>query len=390
MTGVLRGVRVIETASFVSGPYVGQLLGDLGADVVKVENPRGGDPFRGANAYELGFQAYNPNKRSVAIDLTEDAGADLIRRMASQADILVENYRPGVMEKRGLGWDVLRKLNPRLIYCSLTGFGHDGPYRNRPAFDSVVSALSGFFDQTMLPDRPQILGPAVSDAITGLYGVYGILGALHERGRTGQGCRVDVTMIESMVAFLRQCFVLYFDRGESPDPLARPAQSTAFALQCADGKLIAIHLSVPEKFWTALLGAAERPDLRDDPRFTSRAGRIKNFRELTETLRPTFRLRSRMEWMARLEQSDIPFAPINNLKDVHDDPQLRHLGTFTTFLHPVHGERGTVNRPVFYDGKRANTVNAPPALGEHTDEILAEFGIADSERALLRARGIIG
>ena len=235
----LDGIVVLETASFVSGPYVGQLLADLGADVVKIENPKGGDPFRNPDGYSSEFQAYNPNKRSVALDITKPAGADVLRRLIAEADVLVHNYRPGVMERLGFGWDDVAPLNERLIYCSLTGFGHDGPYQHRPAYDSVAGALSGFLSQYVSAENPQIVGPAVSDAITGLYASYGVLGALVERGRTGRGCRVDVTMVEAMIAFLRQPYASFFASGVTPSPLERPAFSSCFALICADGKLLA-------------------------------------------------------------------------------------------------------------------------------------------------------
>ena len=192
----LDGVIVLETASFVSGPYVGQLLADLGADVIKIENPKGGDPFRGVDGYASDFQSYNPGKRSVALDITTAAGADVMRKLIAKADVLVHNFRPGVMERLDFGWDKVSALNDRLIYCTLTGFGHDGPYQHRPSYNSVAGALSGFLSQYVSAGDTQIKGPAVADAITGLYACYGVLGALVERGRTGRGCRIDSTMVE--------------------------------------------------------------------------------------------------------------------------------------------------------------------------------------------------
>jgi crotonobetainyl-CoA:carnitine CoA-transferase CaiB-like acyl-CoA transferase len=390
MAEVLKGVRVIEAASFVSGPYVGQLLGELGADVIKVESPRGGDPFRGGDLYNAPFRSYNPNKRSITIDLQAKGGAALFRKLCSTADILVENYRPGVMDKLGIGCDVLRQDNPRLIYCAVTGFGPDGPSRHRPAYDSVGSAISGYYNQTMFADKPQIVGPAVADAVTGLYGVYGVLGALYEREKTGVGRRVDITMLESMIVFLRQPIESYFDTGKTPEVLERPSYSTAFAFQCADGKPVAIHTSAPEKFWVALTQVVERPEMATDPRYADRAGRIANFVTLTEELRPIFRQRNRAEWMARLEQNDVPFAPINNFDEVREDAQVKHLGTFAKHIHEGHGEMERLNRPVFYDGDREIGVKPPPYLGEHTDQVLAELGLDEAERTGLREAGVLG
>ncbi len=189
MTSILKNLRVIETANFVSGPYVGQLLADLGAEVIKIENPKGGDPFRSLSldGYSADFCSYNTNKKSVGIDLTKPEGRALVEQLAKTADVLVENFRPGVMDRLQLGWDRLHAANPKLVYCSVTGFGREGPYQHRPAYDSVAGALSGFFSQLLDKEHPQIVGPALCDAVTGLYGAYAVLGALLERGQTGAG-----------------------------------------------------------------------------------------------------------------------------------------------------------------------------------------------------------
>lgn len=390
MTQVLDGIRVLEAANFVSGPYVGQLLADLGAQVTKIENPRGGDPFRGPSGYGPDFLSYNPHKRSVALDISKPPGAAVFKRLAAKADVVIENFRPGVMEKLGLGWEALSAVNPRLIYCAVTGFGHDGPYRHRPAYDSVAGGISGFLSQFIDPEQPQIIGPAVSDAITGLYGCTGVLGALVERGRTGRGRRVDITMVEAMIAFLRQPFASFFDTGRTPGLLDRPSFSSCFSFRCADDKLLAIHISTPEKFWEGLTTAAERPDLRSDARFSTRQGRIRNFRALTAELATAFRRKPRGEWMALLDRLDVPFAPINNFDEVLQDPQIRHLGTFGIWRHPERGEVSIINPPFFFDGKREIEGAAPPTLGEHTDVVLQDLGLSTAEVAALRADHIIG
>jgi crotonobetainyl-CoA:carnitine CoA-transferase CaiB-like acyl-CoA transferase len=389
MSQVLDGIRVLEAANFVSGPYVGQLLADLGAQVTKIENPRGGDPFRGPSGYGPDFQCYNPHKRSVALDISKPAGAAVFKRLAADADVVIENFRPGVMDKLGLGWTMLSALNPRLVYCAITGFGQDGPYRHRPAYDSVAGGISGFLSQFIDPEQPQITGPAVSDAITGLYGCYGVLGALIERHRTGRGRRVDVTMVEAMIAFLRQPFGSFFVTGKTPGLLDRPSFSSCFSLRCADDKLLAIHISSPEKFWENLTTAAERPELRSDPRFATRQGRIENYRALTAALAPSFLRKSRGEWMALLDRLDVPFAPINDFVEVMEDPQIRHLGTFATRHHAERGDVSIVNPPLFFDGKREIGGAAPPILGEHTDAALQSIGLSVVEIAALRADHII-
>ncbi len=389
MSKPLDGVVVLETASFVSGPYVGQLLADLGADIVKIENPKGGDPFRGADGYSSEFQAYNPHKRSVALDITKPAGADVLRRLIGQADVLVHNYRPGVMERLGFGWESVTALNQRLIYCSLTGFGQDGPYRHRPAYDSVAGGLSGFLSQYISVENPQIVGPAVADAITGLYASYGVLGALVERARTGRGCRVDVTMIEAMIAFLRQPYASFFASGITPSPLERPAFSSCFAFVCADGKLLAIHVSSPQKFWDALLSVISGCEFGTDPRFDTRQKRIANFVALTKELSEPFRRKTRAEWMTLLDAADVPFAPVNDFAEVVADPQIQHLETFARYVHAKRGAIDVIQPPLLFDGRRPIEGKAPPTLGEHTEEVLQAAGIGEKEIETLRSEGVI-
>ena len=389
MTKPLDGIVVLETASFVSGPYVGQLLADLGADVIKVESPKGGDPFRGPTGYSSEFQAYNPHKRSLALDIAEPEGAGVLRKLIPKADVLVSNFRPGVMERLGLGWEDVSALNGRLVYCALSGFGQDGPYKHRPAYDSVAGGLSGFLGQYVSPEDPQIKGPAVADAVTGLYAAYGVLGALIERDRTGRGRRVDVNMIESMIAFLRQPFASFFQSGSTPSPLERPAFSGCFALVCADGKMIAIHVSTPQKFWDGLVSVIPGSTLGSDPRFATRAARIENFVALTRELAVPFARKTRAEWMALLDAADVPFAPINDFAEVMADPQVRHLGTFTRHVHAERGAVDVIAPPVLLDSGRPIEGKAPPVLGEHTDEVLRAAGFGPDAIADLRARGIV-
>jgi crotonobetainyl-CoA:carnitine CoA-transferase CaiB-like acyl-CoA transferase len=390
MTAVLGNIRVIETANFVSGPYVGQLLADLGAEVIKIENPDGGDPFRGLSpdGYSADFCAYNPNKKSVCIDLTKPDGRALVVRLARSSDVLIENFRPGVMDRLQLGWDQLSAANAKLIYCSITGFGPDGPYRHRPAYDSVAGALSGFFGQILQSDRPQIVGPALCDAVTGLYGAYAIMGGLIERGQTGVGKRIDVTMMEAMIAFLRQPLMKFFFTGRTPTPLDRPAGSMCFALACADARCIVIHLSTPDKFWLSLLQAIESPGLNSDPRFSSRELRIQNYLLLNAELQPIFQRKSRGDWMSILDKLDVPFAPMNDFQDVMDDPQAVHLGIF-----PASGLSGLpqyqIACPVRYDSRRPTDALPAPRLGEHTSSVLTELGLSEAEQNRLRCARVI-
>ena len=267
---VLKGVRIVEQGTFITGPCCGMMLADLGADVIKVESPDG-DPYRayqGGN-YSPHFQAYNRNKRSLALDIKQDrrtarCSTPLIR----EADVFIQNFRPGTADRLGAGAKRLQELNPKLIYCSISGFGADGPYVDRPSYDSVAQALSGFLSVVVDPDRPRFLGPALADAITGIYASYGVLGALFDRSRTGKGRMVEVSMLEAMAHFAVEPFTAYFALGTVPKSADRPRLAQAHILRTKDGGLIAIHLSSLEKFWTGLLDALDAPELGTDPRFT--------------------------------------------------------------------------------------------------------------------------
>ena len=388
---VLTGVRVLEASNFVSGPYACQLLAELGAEVTKVENPKGGDPFRNytPDGYSPAFCAHNRHKKSITLNLGKPGGVEAFQAIARKADVLVENFRPGTLERFGLGWEQLSAINPKLIYCSITGFGPDGPYRHRPAYDTVVQALSGLLGQFLEPDRPKITGPNVADAVTGLYAAFGVLGALYERERSGRGHLVEVPMIDAVISFATNSIAQFFRNGQTPSPYQRPAASQCFVLPCADGKLIAIHLSTPPKFWEALLEVIGRPILAADPRFTSAALRIKNYGELSEELGRSFSTRPQAEWTTILERLDVPFAPVNDFAAVVDDPQVKHLGTIIEMEHPRMGRVKGINSAVHYDRQRGLNRTAPPVLGEHTDDVLRDAGYSADGIKRLRDGGAV-
>ncbi len=368
----LRGVRVVEQGTFITGPCAGMMLADLGADVIKVESPEG-DPYR---AYQRGrysphFQAYNRNKRSVTCDLKLPADRELFERLVANADVYIQNFRPGTAERLGAGVSRLSSLNPKLVYCSISGFGADGPYAERPSYDSVAQALSGFLSVVVDRERPRFLGPALADAITGIYASYGILAALLERASTGQGRHVEVSMFEAMAHFAVEPFAAYFALGEAPASSDRPRLAQAYILRTADERLLAIHLSSLEKFWTGLTTALEAPELRDDPRFNERLLRIRNYEALGAELDARFRRRPLEDWVARLSGHDVPFAPINGIDAVVDDPQARHLGLVVPVEAAIEGGREAVRPALQFDGRRAASVTAAPLLDQHGDAIRA-------------------
>ncbi|MGA6967401.1 MAG: CaiB/BaiF CoA-transferase family protein, partial [Xanthobacteraceae bacterium] len=339
--------------------------------------------------YSPHFVAYNRGKRSMQLDLRNATGRKILHKLLGRTDILIENYRVGVMERLGLGADALAAVNPRLIHCSITGFGASGPYCSRPAYDGVGLALSGIASLLLDAEHPQICGPTIPDNATGMFACYGILGALYERERTGRGRRVEINMLEAAIAFIPDPFANHTQMRIRNDPLTRVASSHSFAFRCSDAKLLAIHLSSQPKFWEGLLIAIARPELAHDPRFTTREARISNYLDLTRTLADIFLTRPRTEWMAFLEREDVPFAPVHNIPEVIEDPQVKHLETFRTLRHPTQGEVVTIRRPVRIDGGRDGTDLPAPALGQHTEEVLSELGYDAVAIGELRAGSVI-
>lgn len=379
MSGPLSGMTVIDQGTFITGSFATMLLADLGAKVIKVERRGTGDPYRSfrGGLYSPHFQANNRSKQSIGIDMSDEADRAVFFGLITEADVYVQNFRPGVATKLGLSPTDLQKLNPRLIYCSISGFGQDGPLADRPTYDTVAQGMSGFLSMYVGGDQPRIVGPAIADTLTGLYAAYGILGALAGRERTGKAAKLELSMLEAVMHFASEPFANYFESGESWGPFDRASVSQSYALQCADGSLIALHLSSPEKFWTGLLATLERPDLNHDPRFDTRMKRIANHHALIDELRPLFLKKTRAEWGELLERNDVPFAPIFTLKEALQDVQARHLGVEQIRTHPEMGEVRMIRNPVSFDGIRVFVAAPPPMLDEHGPEIRQRLGRSD-------------
>jgi crotonobetainyl-CoA:carnitine CoA-transferase CaiB-like acyl-CoA transferase len=371
MGSVLKGLRVVEQGTFITGPCAGMMLADLGADVIKVERPEG-DPYRSYQAgnYSPHFQAYNRNKRSLALDLNDADDRLMFERLAGAADVFIQNFRPGTAERLGAGVSRLGSLNRGLVYCSISGFGADGPYAERPSYDSVAQALSGFLSVVVDAERPRFLGPALADAITGIYAAYGVLGALLERARTGIGRHVEVSMLEAMTHFAVEPFAAYFALGETPTSSDRPRLAQAYILRTADARLIAIHLSSLEKFWSGLVAAIGSDELASDARYRTRQGRIDHYEALGRELDAHFSRQPLARWAERLGANDVPFAPINAIDSVVEDPQVRHLGIVVP-VERAHGGASAVRPAIQFDGVRATSVRSAPLLDEHGAAIRA-------------------
>jgi crotonobetainyl-CoA:carnitine CoA-transferase CaiB-like acyl-CoA transferase len=371
--GVLSDIRVVEQGTFITGPCAGMMLADLGADVIKVESPDG-DPYRSYQGehYSPHFQAYNRNKRSIVCDLKRSADRGLFEGLMSEADVFIQNFRPGTAIRLGAGPEQLCAINPRLIYASISGFGSSGPYADRPSYDSVAQALSGFLSVVVDSSRPRFLGPALADAITGIYAAYGVLGALVQRGRTGKGCHVEVSMLEAMAHFAVEPFAAFFSLGLTPTSSDRPRLAQAYILRTADSRLIALHLSSLEKFWEGLIAALNAPELASDERFCNRQARIQNYETLNVELDQRFSQHALSHWAEKLGRNDVPYAPINSVDEVIHDPQVQHLGLIVP-VEAAHGGTQAVRPPVQFAGVRSGSVRAAPLLDEHGAAIRDEF-----------------
>ena len=375
MVKMLKSIRVVELGTYITGPAAGMHLADLGADVIKVERPGTGDPFRAFKdgLYSPHFQTYNRNKRSIAIDTRDPAELELLLQLVATADVFIQNFRPGVAERIGVGEADLRAVNPGLIYCAISGMGETGPARDRPVYDSVAQAASGYLRLLTPPTNPRVIGPAIADAVTGQYAAMAILAALLEKNRTGKGHRIDISMLEAMAHFNLDSFTHYFSVGEVMGPLSRPVVSQSYTFECADRKWIAFHLSSPTKFWDALLEATGQQQLNDDPRFGERMARIAHQDELIAHFTPIFKRRDRQTWCGRLEAAGVPYSPAYDSDEALEDPQARHLEIKVSADHSQMGRFTTVRAPYRFDGHPEREVMPPPILDEHGEQIRKEL-----------------
>lgn len=386
---VLAGVRVLDLGSFITAPYAAMLLAEMGADVIKVERPGTGDPFRSfqGDLYSSHFQAHNRNKRSVTLEYVKPEAAQALDALLRSADVLLLNVRPGVEQRLGVDHGRLSAINPALVYCSITGYGATGPYADRPAYDNVGQALSGWLSMFHEGPDARVAGPAISDALTGMFAAMGILGALVERARTGRGRKVEVNMLESMVAFATEPLGKLFATGQPVPHYSRAASSQSFIVTCSDGERIGLHLSSPMKFWDGLLTAISRPDLQST--YPDRDTRVNRYAELAAELASVFATFPRAHWLPLLEQHDVPFAPERRLEELADDPQVRHLEMFYETNHPQYGVVKAAHRPIRFDGDNRSDFLPPPALGEHTAQVLGEVGLTEADIRQLSDLGMI-
>jgi crotonobetainyl-CoA:carnitine CoA-transferase CaiB-like acyl-CoA transferase len=392
ISGALEGTVCIEVSGHVAGPYAGSLLGDLGCEVIKVELPNGGDTHRGRNpkyeGYGPSFRVLNRNKKSVTLNLREKKGREILLRLLETADILLENFRPPTRQRLGLDYEKLSKINPKLIHCSISGYGQSGPYRDKPGFDTIGQALSGMLSLVTDFDNPKVAGFSITDHSSGIFAAHGIMAALLARQKTGRGQFVDVSLLQVSLAFIESHVADYLNGGEAVSRDNFP-RGRIYCFVSADDKPLVIHLSAHQKAWEDLLKAAGRMDLLEDARFATRKDRADRHWEIVTILQETFRTRPREYWLPRLDANDIPNAPINSIEEVFNDPQVKHMAIPKQIDHPKIGKSNLIGSPINLSDTPAQFFRPAPLLGEHTDEILTRLGFGSEAIEELRTSGVV-
>ncbi len=374
------GVKVLDLTSYIAGSFAATWLADLGADVVKIESPTG-DPFR----VTRGFLAWNRNKRSIVLDLKHPDGLAAFYRMVRQADVVMENYRPGVADRLGVGYEKLRELNPRLIYCSVSGYGQTGPYTQKPAFDPLLQAIGGVMAGQGGPENPPVfLRIAVSDYYAAALAAYGLAAALYVRERTGLGQRVETSLLNAVIAIQAWPFVRLED---DPEPFRPGSGLVPYQLfQTADGWIFIACGN--DGFWRNLCRALDIEAFAEDPRFATQPARYRNREELLGILQEILLTRTTAEWLEVLEAHDVPAAPVRTIEALFDDPQVKHNEMVVELRHPKLGRIRQMGIPVRLSVTPGRLVRPAPMLGQHTEEVLREYGFSPEEVAELKAKGV--
>jgi crotonobetainyl-CoA:carnitine CoA-transferase CaiB-like acyl-CoA transferase len=390
----LDDLMVVDLTRALAGPYGTMMLADLGARVIKVETPDGGDDTRGwgppfYNGESAYFLSINRNKQSLTLNLKDPRGRDLLLRLLRGADVLVENFRPGAMDRLGLGYAAVHEIAPRLVYCSISGFGQTGAYRERAAYDLIVQGMGGIMGITGEPDgAPMRVGVAIADICAGMFAAYGILAALRVRERTGLGQWVDAAMLDGQVAWMTYMAANYFATGENP-PRVGSAHLNLVPYQPFATRDGFVNVAVgSEGLWQKFCQALEIP-IAGDPRFATNADRVANRAALLDLLVPVFARRTTAEWAECLLRGGVPAGPIYRMNEVMEDPQVRHREMVVEVEHPNAGRIRVNGVPLKFSDTPGGVVSPPPVLGEHSEAVLREIGCAPAEIASLRRDGVI-
>lgn len=394
---LFEGIRVLDLSRMLAGPYGSMLLADHGAEVIKIEDPDGGDPMRvmgppflpdGESAY---FLAINRNKKSIVLDLTKPEGRDAFMDLVRHADIVWENFRPGVMAKLGCDYEAMARANPRIVHCAISAYGQEGPHRELPAFDLALQARGGAMSVTGEPDRaPARMGLPMGDLAGGMFGAFAVAGALLRRERTGRGASIDLALLDCQVSLLTYMAQYYWTDGKVPGPAGSGHTSVMpyGAYATADGHLIIAVFN--NRFWKGFCVAMERPEWESDPRFATNPDRVAHRAALDPLIVERFTARTTAKWLERLHREGVPAAPIQRVDQVLTDEQVRYRGMVTTMEHPVYGRVPTLGTPIKIDGDLKLDVDPPARLGQHTADVLRDVAGYDAGRIdALRAAGVI-
>ncbi len=395
MPGPLTGFTVLDLTRVLSGPYCTMVLGDLGARIIKVEQPGRGDdtrawgpPFIGAeSAY---FLSINRNKESVTLDYKPAAGRAVLERLVAQADVLVENFRPGTLERAGFGWEAMHARLPRLVYASIAGYGQTGPRRNEAGYDAVMQAEGGLMSVTGEADRPGYrLGVAITDMVSGLYCAQGITAALLARERSGRGQRVDIGMLDTTAALLTYQAANWFATGKTPQRQGNRHATIApyETFTTADGEIVIAVGN--DEIWKRFCPAAGLPELAGNPRFATNKDRMANYDEMRPPIDRVFRTATNAEWIARLNAAGVPNGEVRDIGQMLNDPHLAAREMVQTLMHPTIGATRVIGAPIKLSDTPASLRTAPPVLGQHTDAVLAELGYSPAEVAALRNTRVV-
>ena len=392
----LDGIRVLDLTRALAGPFCTLMLGDNGADVIKVEIPGSGDdtrkwgpPFIGEeSAYYLSI---NRNKRSLTLNLQDAQAQEVFMKLAQDIDVVVENFTPGVMGRFGLDYDAVKAVNPKVVYCSISGFGQDGPYRNRPAYDQIMQGVGGLMSITGEPDgEPQKIGIAVTDIGAGMWSAFAIMAALNHRGKTGEGQYIDISMLDAQVAWLTYQAAFFFANGEAPKRMgaAHPTLVPYQAFMCKDGKYINVAVG-SERIWERFCQGMEREDLKDHPDYATNSVRVNNRGAMVSMLQEIFLTRPVAEWVKELQAANVPCGPINDLADVFADPQVLARNMYLEMAHPTLGSIKQTGLPIKFSLTPGGLDRHPPLLGEHNQEILKSLGYSEADVQSLMAQSVI-
>ncbi len=394
--GPLSGLKVLDFSRILSGPYASMVLADLGAEIIKVEPIENGDETRNFPPFQNGMSHYyialNRSKKSISLDLKSPEGADIARRLSQKCDIVLENFRPGVMDRLGLGYEDLRADNPGLIYCSITGFGKNSPHADKPAFDIVAQALSGVMHMNREPDQaPNKLSLPLGDMAGSIFSLFGVLAALHERNLTGQGKLVEIAMLDSLIAMQGYLSQIYFVSGQDPEPVGtrHPSIVPYGSFPTSDGHVIVACLT--ERFWHNFARCLGLEVLIDDPRFALYENRLAHRDALESEICARMQMDTTEYWLDRLTEFDVPNAPILSVAEALEQPHVAAHGLVENVTHPDVGDLKLVRSPMLFDGKGPAPATAPSMLGENTREVLAqELGLGPEEIDALLSRHAVG